>query len=109
MDTKKCRKCNEVKNVSFFCKGGLDANGDQYYRPDCKECRKPIIKEQAKQFRARHIIEIEAKAGEKLLCECGMHIRRDWLSRHKQSIQHNELMQEIGRDNETEEYLQQYF
>ena len=108
MESKKCRKCSEVKDISFFCRSGLDPHGNQYYRPDCKECRKPIIKKEAMKHRAKYREEIEARAGEKLLCECGMHIRRDWLSRHKQSIQHNERMQEIGRDNQTEEFLEQF-
>ena len=30
------------------------------------------------------------KAGEKIPCECGMLIRRDWMSRHKLSLQHQE-------------------
>ena len=94
MESKKCRKCNEVKNVSFFCKSGLDPHGNQYYRPECKECRKPIIKEEAKQYRVKHKDELEVKAGEKILCECGMHIRRDWLTRHKKSACHEDLLKQ---------------
>ena len=94
MESKKCRKCNEVKNVSFFCKNGLDPHGNQYYRADCKECRKPIIKEEAKQYRAEHKDELEVKAGEKIRCECGMHIRRDWLTRHKKSACHQDLLKQ---------------
>ena len=45
MESKKCRKCNTIKHVSFFSKSGLDSHGNQYYRPDCKECRKPVVNE----------------------------------------------------------------
>ena len=73
------------------------------------ESNKQEILEKAKDYRIQNKEHIEARAGEKLLCECGMHIRRDWLSRHKQSLQHNERLQENGCDNDVEEYLQQYF
>ena len=90
METLQCRTCGEVKELNLFQKSGKKSNGEQYYRPDCKECRKPIIKEQSIKHRQTHREIMEAKAGEKIPCECGMLIRRDWLSRHKLSLQHQE-------------------
>jgi len=49
METQQCRTCGEVKGLNLlnlFQKSGKKSNGEQYYRPDCKECRKSIIKEQ---------------------------------------------------------------
>lgn len=40
--TKKCNKCGKVKPVSEFHKKRQSADG---YRPTCKECRSPQIKE----------------------------------------------------------------
>ena len=90
METKQCRTCGLNKVLDLFQKSGLKSDGEQYYRPDCKECRKPIIKEQSIKHRQNHKDAIEARAGEKIPCECGMLIRRDWLSRHKLSLQHQE-------------------
>ena len=93
METQQCRTCGEVKELNLFQKSGKKSNGEQYYRPDCKECRKPIIKEQSNDHRQKHKERIEARAGEKLPCECGMFIRRDWLSRHQTSLQHLDRME----------------
>ena len=90
METQQCRTCGEVKELNLFQKCGKKSNGEQYYRPDCKECRKPIIKEQSAKHRQNYKDTIETKAGEKIPCECGMLIRRDWMSRHKLSLQHQE-------------------
>ena len=92
MVTLQCRTCGEVKELNLFQKSGEKSNGEQYFRPDCKECRKPIIKEQGQDHRQKHKERIEAKAGEKIPCECGMFIRRDWLSRHQTSLQHLDRM-----------------
>ncbi len=93
METQQCRTCGEVKELNLFEKGGTKSNGEQYYRPDCKECRKPIVKEQSKNYRQKHKERIEAKVGEKIPCECGMFIHRDWLSRHQTSLQHLDRME----------------
>jgi hypothetical protein len=90
METQQCR---EIKELNLFEKGGRKSNGEQYYRPDCKECRKPIVKEQGKNHRQKNKERIEAKAGEKIPCECGMFIRRDGLSRHQTSLQHLDRME----------------
>ena len=58
------------------------------------ETNKDKIKEEAKQYRVEHKDELEVKAGEKLLCECGMHIRRDWLTKHKKSLCHQDLLKQ---------------
>ena len=93
METQQCRTCGEVKELNLFQKCGKKSNGEQYYRPDCKECRKPIIKEQSNNHQQKHKERIEARAGERLPCECGMLIRRDWLSRHRTSLQHLDRME----------------
>ena len=93
METQQCRSCGEVKELNLFQKSGKKSNGEQYYRPDGKECRKPIIKEQSNDHRQKHKERIEARVGEKLPCECGMLIRRDWLSRHRTSLQHLDRME----------------
>ena len=90
MEIKQCRTCGINKGLYLFQKSGLKSDVEQYYRPDCKDCRKPIIKEQSIKHRQTHKDTIEAKAGEKIPCECGMFIHRDWLSRHKLSQQHNQ-------------------
>ena len=54
------------------------------------QANKETIAEKAKAYRQNHKDAIEAKAGEKIPCDCGMLIRRDWLSRHKLSLQHQE-------------------
>ena len=90
METKQCRTCGLSKVLDLFHKSGFNANGEQYYRPDCKECHKPINKEHNSKYRQKHKDTIEARAGEKIPCECGLLIRRDWLSRHKLNLQHQE-------------------
>ena len=97
MESKTCRKCQITKEIYFFHKNGVNTHGIQQYKAVCTECRKPIIKEQAKTYRAKHKDEIEAKAGEKLKCNCGMKIRRDWLNRHKKSVCHQDLLKQ--KDN----------
>ncbi len=37
----------------------------------------------------QHALELEKK-----LCECGMHIRRDWLTRHKNSACHQDFLKQ---------------
>jgi hypothetical protein len=69
METQQCRTCVEVKELNLFEKSGRKSNGEQYYGPDCKECRKPIVKEQSKNHRQKHKERIEAKVGEKIPCE----------------------------------------
>ena len=54
------------------------------------QVNKETIAEKGKVYRQNHKETIEAKAGEKIPCECGMLIRRDWMSRHKLSLQHQE-------------------
>ena len=93
METQQCRTCGEVKDLNLFQKDGKKPNGEQYYRPDCKECRKPIIKEQTKVFYQKNKDRIESKAAEKIPCECGMFIRRDWFSRHQTTLQHLDTME----------------
>ena len=93
METQQCRTCGEIKELNLFQKKGYKSNGEQYYTPECKECRKPIVKEQSNNHRQKNKERIEAKAGEKIPCECGMFIRRDWLSRHQTSLQHLDRME----------------
>ena len=90
MESKQCSTCEFNKRLNLFQKRGLKSDEEQYYRPDCKECRKPIIKEQHIKHRQKHKDTIEAKASGKIPCERGMLIRRDWLGRHKLSQQHNQ-------------------
>mmetsp|Transcript_58753 Transcript_58753/g.155440 ORF Transcript_58753/g.155440 Transcript_58753/m.155440 type:complete len:111 (-) Transcript_58753:246-578(-) len=106
MEDKKCRKCDQVKPISEFKKNGFKSNGTQYYVPECKECRKPIVSEQAKQYRIKHREEIEAKMGEKIPCECGLMIRRDWLSRHENALSHIERMYEQQQEKAIEQQLE---
>jgi hypothetical protein len=67
METQQCRTCGEVKELYLFQKCGRKLNGEQYYRLDRKECRKPKIKEQSNNHRQKNKERIEAKAGEKYL------------------------------------------
>ncbi len=51
MENLLCSTCGEIKDLNLFQKNGWKSNGEQYYRPDCEECRKPIIKEEGKTHR----------------------------------------------------------
>ena len=57
----------------------------EYYQANTE-----TIAEKGKVYRQTHKEIIDAKVGEKIPCECGMLIRRDWMSRHKLSQQHNQ-------------------
>jgi hypothetical protein len=70
METQQRRTCGEVKEMNLFQKNSIKSNGEHYYRPDCKECRKPKIKEKSKNHRQKHKETIEAKAGGQIPCEC---------------------------------------
>jgi hypothetical protein len=54
METLQCRTCGEVKELNLFQKSGMKLNGEQYYRPDCKECRKPELKKRVKIIDKKH-------------------------------------------------------
>jgi hypothetical protein len=107
MESKKCRKCNTIKHVSFFSKSGLDSHGNQYYRPDCKECRKPVIKEYIEANKDK----INAKNSKRITCECGCTSRRDKISQHKKSSCHQKLIEEKKKlkRNLTDEELDIFF
>ncbi len=91
METLQCRTCGEVRELNLFQKNGWKSNREQYYRPDSKKCRKPIIKEDGKITDK----SIRKKVGRKISCECGMFIRRDWLSRHQTRLQHLDHMESV--------------
>jgi hypothetical protein len=71
--------CNEEN------KEAIKEKKKEYY-----QVNKESIAEKGKVYRQNHKETIEARAGEKIPCECGMLIQRDWLSRHKLSLQHQE-------------------
>jgi hypothetical protein len=54
---------------------------NQYYRPDCKECRKPVLKE----YIEANMDKINAKDSERTTCECDRTSRRDKISQHTQN------------------------
>ena len=60
------------------------------------QVHKETIAAKTKEYRVtidKHTIsQLEGRAEKKLPCECGMLIRRDWLSRHKLSLHHQEQM-----------------
>ncbi len=62
-------------------------------RKEYYQANKETIAEKAKSYSRTHKEIIEAKVGEKIPCECGMLIRRDWLSRHRTSLQHLDRME----------------
>ena len=66
-------------------KEAIKEKRNEYY-----QVNKETIVEKAKAYRQTHKETIKARAGEKIPCECGLLIRRDWLSRHKLSLQHQE-------------------
>ena len=53
------------------------------------------ILEQRKEYRKKNKDRIKEKVGEKIKCECGCDVRRDYLARHKLSQKHIKLMQNI--------------
>lgn len=44
---------------------------------------------------ARNAEKMRAKASEKVVCECGMEISRNNLSKHKKSDRHNQIMKNL--------------
>jgi hypothetical protein len=48
--TKKCNKCNQVKEISCFGKAGTFKDGSIKYISSCKECRKVIYSDNKEQY-----------------------------------------------------------
>lgn len=48
--TKKCNKCNQTKDISYFGKAGTFKDGSIKYTSSCKECRKMIYSDNKEQY-----------------------------------------------------------
>ena len=59
-------------------------------RKEYNETHREELKEKCKRYNELHREQINKRRGEKVVCECGAAIRRDYLSEHKKSIKHKE-------------------
>ena len=57
-----------------------------------RENNKDKMKEKMKEYRENH----KEHKSERVLCECGCTVRRDYFSIHNQSLKHQELMKTIS-------------
>jgi hypothetical protein len=54
--TRTCKKCKEVKPITFFdLSGGTDKHGDKYRRWECKKCRLPYKRSKRKEIKERKL------------------------------------------------------
>ena len=82
---KTCVKCRNTDKTWREGNQEYIKEYDKQYKQENKE----KIAERNKVHNQQHLKK-NKKAGEKIPCECGMLIRRDWLGRHKLSQQHNQ-------------------
>ena len=59
-------------------------------RKEYNETHRKELKEKCKSYNEQHREQINKRRGEKVVCECGAVIRRDYLSEHKKPIKHKE-------------------
>jgi hypothetical protein len=80
------KEYNEIYNEEN--QEAIKEKKNEYY-----QANKELIAEKAKIYRQKNKERIESKAAEKIPCECGMLIRRDWFSRHQTTLQHLDTME----------------
>ncbi len=104
METKICRECGYTKTVNEFEKDGKykykDGTVKIKYKLDCKECRKGCRKEYYGQKYDENKKEISEKRNEIVECECGCLIQKHYLSKHKKTVKHSDLLK---TKNETQQ------
>ena len=88
---KTCPKCRNTDKTWREENQEHTKEYDKQYKQENKE----KIAERNKAYNQQPHVKQKhnARAGEKLPCECGMLIRRDWLSRHRTSLQHLDRME----------------
>ena len=85
---KTCVKC---RNTDKTWREGNQEHIKEYDKQYKQENKEKITERNKVYNQQPHIKQKKnEKAGEKIPCECGMLIRRDWLSRHKLSLHHQE-------------------
>lgn len=84
---------NQEKQKQYYQdnKEKITEQKKQYYNEN-KEKLTEYGRQYSKQYHQKNKEEIKNKKSEKIMCECGVSIRRDCLERHKTSNKHFDLM-----------------
>ena len=64
-------------------------------RKEYNETHREELKEKCKRYTELHREQINKRRGEKLVCECGAVIRRDYMAEHRKSIKHKENIPKV--------------
>ena len=86
MEKRVCRTCQEEKDVICFSKDRC------LLKLDCSKCLYQKYKTRHTEYYESNKEHYRERRGEKIICECGISVRRDGISRHQKSEKHLDLM-----------------
>ena len=90
----------EIFEPEIICKDLRKINEDLRLKHILQQRREYYAKNKEKEllnrktYREKHKEKIEQKSGEKVLCECGAKVRRDYMRKHLNTKTHLELLKE---------------
>ena len=63
------------------------------YQKEYREANKETANEKMKEYRQKNRQQLSARAGEKIICECGCEVRRGNIAIHRKSVKHLSILE----------------